>query len=87
MAVLRGAPRLDVHQIDLAFLRPAKHASRGELRAVVRAQVLRHSAFFDQPIQGSCHTPAVQTGIGLQRQSLAGARIGNPGNRDFDLTP
>jgi hypothetical protein len=27
VAVLHGAPRLDVYQVDLAFLRPSQHAS------------------------------------------------------------
>ncbi len=46
-AVLHGASGLDVHQVDLAFFRPAQPAPRCELRPIVRANVLRQSALFD----------------------------------------
>jgi hypothetical protein len=68
MPVLHRPPRLDVNQIDLAFLRPAQHASRGELRSVIGTHVFRLAALFDQLIQFPCHATASQAGIGLQHQ-------------------
>jgi hypothetical protein len=38
VAVLHGAPRLDVHQVNLAFLRPSQHAAGCELRSVIRSR-------------------------------------------------
>src|SRR5438552_165451 len=49
MSVLHRPAGLDVYQPDLPVLGPTQHAPRGELRAVVRAQVLRPAAFADQP--------------------------------------
>src|SRR5215831_2277044 len=48
VTVLHRAPRLDVHQIDLSFFYPAQHAAGGELRSVVRSQVVRHATLLDQ---------------------------------------
>src|SRR5271170_5927328 len=54
MAVLHGAPWLDVHQSDFPVLRPGQHAPRGELRPVVRAHVLRPPTLADQLLQYPC---------------------------------
>lgn len=34
VAILHGSPRLDVHQVDLAFLGPAQYAAGSELWAL-----------------------------------------------------
>src|SRR6202522_517002 len=70
MPVLHRLAGLDVNQPDLPVLGPAQHAPRGELRTVVRAQVLRSPAFSDQPLQHSGHASRSQAGVGLQRQTL-----------------
>src|SRR5450631_3880234 len=73
--VLHRLAGLDMYQPDLPVLRPAQHAPRGELRAVVRAQVLRSAAFSDQPLQHPGHASRAQAGVGLQRKALARVRI------------
>src|SRR5260370_35288260 len=70
MSVLHRPARLDVHQSDLPVLGPAQHTPRGELRAVVRAQVLWPTAFSDQPLQHSRHAARTQPGIRLQPKTL-----------------
>src|ERR1700743_3215155 len=47
VSVLHRLDRLDVDQADFPLLRPSDHAPRGELRAVVRAQLLRPAALGD----------------------------------------
>jgi hypothetical protein len=60
MAILHRPSRLDVHQPNLPVFRPAQHATRAELRAVVRAHVLRPATLFDQPLQHTRHAPRAQ---------------------------
>src|SRR5258708_1356659 len=74
MPVLHRPARLDVYQPDLPVLRPAQHPPRGELRAVVRAQVLWPTAFSDQPLQHPGHASAAQAGVSFERQTLT--RVG-----------
>jgi hypothetical protein len=38
MSILGGLSGLDVNELDLAFLAPAKKVSTGEFRPVVRAE-------------------------------------------------
>src|ERR1039458_8264264 len=75
MAILHRPSRLDVHQPNLPVFRPAQHAPRGELRAVVRAYVLRPATLFDQPLQHTRYASAAQAGVGLKRQTLTRVRI------------
>src|ERR1019366_2546706 len=75
MSILHRPSRLDVHQPNLPVFRPAQLATRGELRSVVRAQVLRPATLFDQPLQHTRHPSAAETGVGLKRQTLTCVRI------------
>src|SRR5208337_1444411 len=75
MTILHRPSRLDVHQPNLPVLCPAQHAPRGELRAVVRAHVLRPATLLDQPLQHTRYASRAQAGVGLKRQTLTRVRI------------
>ncbi len=47
MAVRHRTARLDMHQFDLALLRPGQHPAPAELRPVVPPHTLRPAALFD----------------------------------------
>jgi len=61
VAILHRPSRLDVHQSDLPVFRPAQHATRGKLRPVVRAHVLRPATFFVRGGGGAACRPCVRT--------------------------
>jgi hypothetical protein len=70
MAILHRPSRLDVHQPNLPVFRSAQHATRGELRSVVRTHALWPASLFDQPFQHTRHASAAQA----ERSPLHGQR-------------
>jgi hypothetical protein len=74
MAILHRPPWLDVHQPNLRVLGPAQHTSRGELGAVIRAQIFWPTTLLDQPLQHTCYAPASEAGVDLKRQALTRVR-------------
>jgi hypothetical protein len=72
--VLRRLARLNMHQLDLPFHAPRQKMPARQLRPVVAANCLRLSALGHDRIQHARHSPAGETRVHFQSQTLS--RVG-----------
>ena len=68
--VLHWLAGLNVHQLDLPFHAPRQKMPARPLRPVVAANCFRPSALAHDPLQYSCHSPTVETGVHFQHSRV-----------------